>query len=52
MPTVKSLDDLKKIREEALKKREIKSSPAAFKSWSAWGRPALPQARAKPSRRF
>ena len=26
MPTIKSLDDLKKIREEALKKREMKSS--------------------------
>lgn len=26
MPTIKSLDDLKKIREEALKKREVKTS--------------------------
>lgn len=26
MPTIKSLDDLKKIREEALKKREVKNS--------------------------
>jgi NADP-reducing hydrogenase subunit HndB len=26
MPTIKSLDDLKKIREEALRKRDVKSS--------------------------
>ena len=26
MPTIKSLDDLKKIREDALKKREVKDS--------------------------
>jgi len=26
MPTIKSLDDLKKIREEALKKRDVKSA--------------------------
>lgn len=26
MPTIKSIDDLKKIREEALKKKEMKSS--------------------------
>ena len=29
MPTVKSLEDLKRIRDEALQKREIKSAPGS-----------------------
>lgn len=41
MPTVKSLDDLKKIREEALKKREIKSSPGSIQIVVGMGTPGI-----------
>jgi len=41
MPTVKSLEDLKKIREEALKKREIKSSPGSIQIIVGMGTPGI-----------
>lgn len=41
MPTVKSLDDLKKIREEALKKREIKSAPGSIQIVVGMGTPGI-----------
>ena len=41
MPTVKSLDDLKRIREEALKKREIKSAPGSIQIVVGMGTPGI-----------
>ncbi|PWH14353.1 MAG: 2Fe-2S ferredoxin [Anaerolineae bacterium] len=41
MPTVKSLEDLKKIREEALKKREIKSAPGSVQIVVGMGTPGI-----------
>jgi NADP-reducing hydrogenase subunit HndB len=41
MPTVKSLEDLKKIREEALKKREIKSAPGTIQIVVGMGTPGI-----------
>jgi NADP-reducing hydrogenase subunit HndB len=41
MPTVKSLDDLKKIREEALKKREIKTAPGSIQIVVGMGTPGI-----------
>jgi NADP-reducing hydrogenase subunit HndB len=41
MPTVKSLEDLKKIREEALKKREIKSAPGSIQIVVGMGTPGI-----------
>jgi NADP-reducing hydrogenase subunit HndB len=41
MPTVKSLDDLKKIREEALRKREIKSAPGSIQIVVGMGTPGI-----------
>ncbi|MRR32030.1 (2Fe-2S) ferredoxin domain-containing protein, partial [bacterium] len=41
MPTVKSLEDLKKIREEALKKREIKSAPGTVQIVVGMGTPGI-----------
>lgn len=41
MPTVKSLEDLKKIREEALKKREIKSTPGSIQIVVGMGTPGI-----------
>ena len=41
MPTVKSLEDLKRIREEALKKREIKSAPGSIQIVVGMGTPGI-----------
>jgi len=41
MPTVKSLEDLKKIREEALRKREIKSAPGSIQIVVGMGTPGI-----------
>ena len=41
MPTVKSLEDLKKIREEALKKRDIKSAPGSIQIIVGMGTPGI-----------
>jgi len=41
MPTVKSLEDLKKIREEALKKREIKSAQGSIQIIVGMGTPGI-----------
>lgn len=41
MPTVKSLEDLKRIREEALQKREIKSSPGSIQIIVGMGTPGI-----------
>jgi len=41
MPTVKSLEDLKKIREEALKKREIKAAPGSIQIVVGMGTPGI-----------
>jgi NADP-reducing hydrogenase subunit HndB len=41
MPTVKSLEDLKKIREEALQKREIKSTPGSIQIIVGMGTPGI-----------
>jgi len=41
MPTVKSLEDLKRIREEALKKREIKSAPGTIQIIVGMGTPGI-----------
>lgn len=41
MPTVKSLEDLKKIREEALQKREIKSAPGSIQIVVGMGTPGI-----------
>lgn len=41
MPTVKSLEDLKKIREEALKKRDIKSAPGSIQIVVGMGTPGI-----------
>ena len=41
MPTVKSLEDLKKIREEALKKRDIKSAPGSTQIVVGMGTPGI-----------
>jgi NADP-reducing hydrogenase subunit HndB len=41
MPTVKSLEDLKRIREEALKKREIKSAPGSIQLIVGMGTPGI-----------
>jgi hypothetical protein len=49
MPNVKSLEDLKRIRDEALRKRDIKT-PGARVQIVAWARQALPQAHVTRSR--
>jgi NADP-reducing hydrogenase subunit HndB len=41
MPTVKSLEDLKKIREEALQKREIKAAPGSIQIVVGMGTPGI-----------
>ena len=41
MPTVKSLEDLQKIREEALKKREIKATPGSTQIVVGMGTPGI-----------
>lgn len=41
MPTVKSLEDLKRIRDEALQKREIKSSPGSIQIIVGMGTPGI-----------
>ena len=41
MPTVKSLEDLIKIRDEALKKREIKSAPGTIQIVVGMGTPGI-----------
>jgi len=41
MPTVKSLEDLKKIREEALKKRDIKNTPGTVQVIVGMGTPGI-----------
>lgn len=41
MPTVKSLEDLKKIRAEALKKREIKNAPGSTQIIVGMGTPGI-----------
>jgi NADP-reducing hydrogenase subunit HndB len=41
MPTVKSLEDLKRIREEALQKREIKSAPGSIQIVVGMGTPGI-----------
>ena len=41
MPTVKSLEDLKKIREEALKKRDIKTSESRVQIIVGMGTPGI-----------
>jgi NADP-reducing hydrogenase subunit HndB len=41
MPTVKSLDDLKKIREEALQKRQIKNTPGTIRITVGMGTPGI-----------
>jgi NADP-reducing hydrogenase subunit HndB len=41
MPTVKSLEDLKKIRDEALKKRAIKSPPGSIQIIVGMGTPGI-----------
>lgn len=41
MPTVKSLEDLKKIREEALQKREIKTAPGSIQIIVGMGTPGI-----------
>ncbi|MBN1305997.1 MAG: (2Fe-2S) ferredoxin domain-containing protein [Anaerolineales bacterium] len=41
MPVVKSLDDLKRIREEALQKRQIKTSPGHTQIVVGMGTPGI-----------
>jgi NADP-reducing hydrogenase subunit HndB len=41
MPTVKSLDELKRIREEALKKRDIKNTAARVQIVVGMGTPGI-----------
>ncbi len=41
MPTVKSLEDLQRIRAEALKKREIKSAPGSITIVVGMGTPGI-----------
>jgi NADP-reducing hydrogenase subunit HndB len=41
MPTVKSLDDLKRIRDEALQKRQIKSEPGSIQIIVGMGTPGI-----------
>ncbi|MCX6081814.1 MAG: (2Fe-2S) ferredoxin domain-containing protein [Chloroflexi bacterium] len=41
MPTVKSLEDLKRIRTEALQKREIKSAPGSIQIVVGMGTPGI-----------
>ncbi|HTX91607.1 MAG TPA: (2Fe-2S) ferredoxin domain-containing protein [Anaerolineales bacterium] len=41
MPTVKSLEDLQKIRAEALKKREIKTAPGSIQIVVGMGTPGI-----------
>jgi NADP-reducing hydrogenase subunit HndB len=41
MPVVKSLEDLKKIREEALQKREIKNAPGTIQVTVGMGTPGI-----------
>jgi NADP-reducing hydrogenase subunit HndB len=41
MPVVKSLDDLKKIREEALQKRQIKNAPGTIQVTVGMGTPGI-----------
>ncbi len=41
MPTVKSLEDLQKIREEALKKRNIKTTPGSIQIIVGMGTPGI-----------
>jgi NADP-reducing hydrogenase subunit HndB len=41
MSTIKSLDDLKRIREEAMQKRQIKTSPGAVQVIVGMGTPGI-----------
>ena len=41
MPTIKSLDELKRIREEALKKREIKTAASRVQIVVGMGTPGI-----------
>jgi NADP-reducing hydrogenase subunit HndB len=41
MPTVKSLDDLKKIRDEALQKRQLKTQPGQVQIIVGMGTPGI-----------
>jgi NADP-reducing hydrogenase subunit HndB len=41
MPTIKSLDELKRIREEALKKREIKTAASRIQIVVGMGTPGI-----------
>jgi NADP-reducing hydrogenase subunit HndB len=41
MPTVKSLEDLQRIRDEALRKREIKSAPGTIQIVVGMGTPGI-----------
>jgi NADP-reducing hydrogenase subunit HndB len=41
MPVVKSLEDLKRIREEALQKRQIKSAPGSVQVVVGMGTPGI-----------
>lgn len=41
MPVVKSLEDLKRIREEALQKRQIKSAPGSVQIVVGMGTPGI-----------
>lgn len=41
MPTIKSLEDLKRVREEALQKRELKSQPGHIQIIVGMGTPGI-----------
>ena len=48
MPTIKSLEDLKRVREEALQKRQLKSEPGSVQIIVGMGTPGIAAGRAKP----
>jgi len=52
MPAVKSLEDLKRIREEALKKREIKTTESRVQIIVGMGTPGIAAGHAIHSRNF
>src|SRR5512133_1873506 len=41
MPTIKSLDDLKRVREEALQKRQLKNEPGHIQITVGMGTPGI-----------
>ncbi len=41
MPTIKSLEDLKRVREEALQKRQLKSEPGSVQIIVGMGTPGI-----------